>query len=84
MPLTIPRQRGETDLAVKEVKVQDRRYIVCRNEEEARKDTEARAALLDGLQRKLATGAKSLVANTGYRRFLAAPKEWVRHRPGKG
>jgi hypothetical protein len=75
VPLTIPRQRGETDLAVKEVKIQDRRYIVCRNEEEARKDAEARAALLDGLRRKLATGAKSLVANTGYRRFLAAPKD---------
>ena len=74
VPLTIPRQRGETDLAVKEVKIQGRRYIVCRNEEEARKDAEARAALLDGLQRKLATGAKSLVANTGYRRFLAAPE----------
>jgi len=73
VPLTIPRQKGETDLAVKEVKIEGRRYIVCRNEEEARKDAEARAALLDGLQRKLAGGAKSLVANTGYRRFLAAP-----------
>jgi hypothetical protein len=73
VPLTIPRQRGETDLAVKEVKIEGRRYIVCRNEEEARKDAEARATLLAGLQRKLATGAKSLVANTGYRRFLAAP-----------
>jgi hypothetical protein len=74
VPLTIPRQRGETDLAVKEVKIEGRRYIVCRNEEEARKDAEARATLLAGLQRKLAGGAKSLVANTGYRRFLAAPE----------
>jgi hypothetical protein len=73
-PLTIPRQKGETDLAVKEVKVLGRRYIVCRNEEEARKDVETRAKLLDGLQRKLAEGGKSLVANTGYRRFLAAPE----------
>jgi hypothetical protein len=74
VPLTIPRQRGETDLAVKEVKIEGRRYIVCRNEEEARKDAEARATLLAGLQRKLAGGAKSLVANTGYRRFLGAPE----------
>jgi hypothetical protein len=74
VPLTIPRQKGETDLAVREVKVLGRRYIVCRNEDEARKDAQARVALLDGLQRKLATGAKSLVANTGYRRFLAAPE----------
>lgn len=74
VPLTIPRQKGETDLAVKEVKIQGRRYIVCRNDEEARKDAEARTKLLEGLQRKLATGAKSLVSNTGYRRFLAAPE----------
>lgn len=74
VPLTIPRQKGETDLAVKEVKVLGRRYIVCRNAEEARKDAETRAKLLDGLQRKLAEGGKSLVANTGYRRFLAAPE----------
>jgi hypothetical protein len=74
VPLTIPRQKGETDLAVKEVKVLGRRYIVCRNEEEARKDAETRAKLLVGLERKLTAGAKSLVGNTGYRRFLAAPK----------
>jgi transposase len=73
VPLTIPRQKGETDLAVTEVKLAGRRYIVCRNEEEARKDAETRAKLLAGLQRKLAGGAKGLVGNTGYRRFLAAP-----------
>jgi hypothetical protein len=72
VPLTIPRQKGETDLAVKEVKLEGRRYIVCRNEKEARKDAETRATLLAGLQRKLAGGAKGLVGNTGYRRFLAA------------
>jgi Transposase DDE domain len=74
VPLTIPRQKGETDLAVKEVRIAGRRYIVCRNEEEARKDADTRATLLAGLQRKLAGGAKSLVTNTGYRRFLATPK----------
>lgn len=74
VPLTIPRQKGQTDLAVKEVKVLGRRYIVCRNEEEARKDAETRAKLLADLQRKLAEGGKRLVANTGYRRFLAAPE----------
>jgi hypothetical protein len=73
VPLTIPRQKGETDLAVKDVKVAGRRYIVCHNAEEARKDAETRAALLAGLQHKLAGGAKGLVGNKGYRRFLAAP-----------
>jgi len=74
VPLTIPRQKGETDLAVKEVRIEGRRYIVCRNEEEARKDAETRATLLAGLQRKLSGGAKGLVGNKGYRRFLAAPE----------
>jgi len=73
-PLTIPRQKGETDLAIKEVVLAGRRYVVCRNEEQARKDAEARASLLAGLERKLAQGDKALVGNTGYRRFLADPK----------
>ena len=71
VPLSIPRQKGETDLAIKEVTAGGRRYVVCRNEEQARKDAEARAALLAGLERKLAQGDKALVGNGGYRRFLA-------------
>ncbi len=71
VPLVIPRQKGETQLAVKEVKVADRRYVVCRNEEEAKKDAEARAEILAGLERQLARGDKALVANKGFRRFLA-------------
>ena len=74
VPLIIPRQKGETELAVKEVKPAGRRYIVCRNEEEARRDAETRAKLLADLERKLAQGDKTLVANVGYRRFLAAPE----------
>lgn len=73
VPLIIPRQKGETDLAVKNVEVAGRRYVVCRNEEEARKDAETRTALIASLERKLAQGDKALVANTGYRRFLSAP-----------
>lgn len=74
VPLIIPRQKGETEMAVKEVPLAGRRYIVCRNEEEARKDAETRTKLLADLDRKLAQGDKKLVANAGYRRFLAAPK----------
>lgn len=73
MPLIIPRQKGKTELAVKEVKIAGRRYIVCRNPEEARKDAETRAKLLSDLARKLSQGDKALVGNSGYRRFLAAP-----------
>ena len=51
MPLTILRQKGATDLAVKEVRIAGRRYVVCRNEEDACKDAETRVTLLAGLQR---------------------------------
>jgi hypothetical protein len=73
VPLTIPRQKGETDLAIKQVVIAGRRYVLCRNQEQARKDAETRAELLAGLARKLAQGDKALVGNAGYRRFLAAP-----------
>ncbi|GBR73484.1 IS1634 family transposase [Acidiphilium acidophilum] len=73
VPLIIPRQKGVTELAVKEVKIAGRRYIVCRNPEEARKDAETRAKLLSALSRKLSQGDKALVGNSGYRRFLVAP-----------
>ena len=73
VPLVIPRQKGETELAIKDVVLAGRRYVVCRNEEQARKDAETRAALLAGLERKLTQGDKALVGNAGYRRFLANP-----------
>jgi hypothetical protein len=56
VPLLIPRQKGETQLEIKDVTLSGRRYVVCRNEEDARKDAEARAELIAGLERKLAQG----------------------------
>ena len=44
--------------------------MLCRNEEEARKDAERRAAILAGLERKLTQGDKALVSNKGFRRFV--------------
>ena len=44
VPLVIPRQKGQTQLAIKDVTIAGRRYVLCRNEEEANKDVEARAA----------------------------------------
>jgi Transposase DDE domain len=72
VPLVIPRQKGETQLAIKEVTLKGRRYVLCRNEEEARKDADRRAALLAGLDRKLSQGDKALVSNKGFRRFVKA------------
>jgi hypothetical protein len=70
VPLIIPRQKGETQLEIKNVVIAKRRYVVCRNEEEAAKDAAARAELIAGLERKLAQGDKALIANKGFRRFV--------------
>src|SRR4029077_7325093 len=47
-----------------------RRYIVCRNHQEAEKDAADRASIVAALERQLARGDKALVGNTGYRRYL--------------
>jgi len=71
VPLVVPRVSGElTELEAKQVKIGNRRYIVCRNLAEARRDAEQRSAILDGLRAKLVQGDKALVGNSGFRRYL--------------
>jgi hypothetical protein len=63
------------NLKVKEVVAEGRRYVVCKNEEEAIKDAAARESIVERLQEKLDSGQhKSLVGNLGYRRFLKGEK----------
>jgi hypothetical protein len=57
-------------LKVKEVWVEERRYVVCINEEEVEHDRAQREAIVAGLREQLRAGDKSLVGNQGYRRFL--------------
>jgi hypothetical protein len=57
-------------LKVKEVLVEDRRYIVCLNPKEARKDARDREAVLESLRQTIGKDPGSLVGNTGYRRYL--------------
>ena len=71
VPLVVPRASGLlTELEAKQVKIGDRRYIVCRNLAEVRRDAEQRSAILEGLRAKLAGGDKALVGNSGFRRYL--------------
>jgi hypothetical protein len=72
-----PRQHAKdpAPLKVKDVWVGEHRYIVCLNEEEARKDARDRQTIVTSLREKLARGEKSLVANRGYRRFLRGAGE---------
>jgi hypothetical protein len=64
-PLCVPRANGaETQLWVKEMVVEGRRYVVCRNEAEANKGAADRKAVLDGLERQLRKGDKALIGGT--------------------
>jgi len=67
-------RKDPSPLEVKEVTVGTRRYIICRNEEQARKDRADRKAIVEGLREQLKRGDKALVGNKGYRKYLAAPK----------
>jgi transposase len=57
-------------LSVREQWVRGTRYVVCYNEDQARKDAADRAAIVESLREKLKNGDKSLVGNKGYRRYL--------------
>ena len=73
-----PREKSSdpSPLKVKEVRVGERRYVVCLNEEQARKDRADRAAIVEALREQLKQGDKALVGNKGYRKYLhsAGPK----------
>ena len=51
--------------------MEGRRYIVCSNENQAKKDAADREAIIAGLEKKLKQGDKSLIGNKGYRKYLA-------------
>jgi Transposase DDE domain len=75
---SVPQRRGPKDpapLKVKEVRVNERRYVVCLNEEERRKDAHERQAIVAHLRQQLRRGDKSLVGNKGYRRYLKVEGE---------
>ena len=67
--------KSPAPLKVKQVLVGERRYIVCHNEEQARKDRADREAILEKLRQQLKQGSASLVGNKGYRKYLSASGE---------
>lgn len=75
--VTPPRKcsKDPSPLKVKEVRVEDRRYIVCRNADQARKDEKDREAIVTALREALKHGQKSLVGNKGYRKYLHAERK---------
>jgi hypothetical protein len=71
VPLIVEKRKQETEYGAKTVKLNNQRYIVCINHQEAQKDAADRRSILESLERQLKKGDKALVGNTGYRRFLA-------------
>lgn len=70
-------QEVADNLWVKEVWIDGRRYIVCLNPDEAAKDAKDREAIIKALEDELKQGARQLVGNRGYRRFLRVEKDAV-------
>jgi hypothetical protein len=66
------RAKDPSPLKVKQVWVQERRYVVCLNEEQRRKDAADRQAIVAHLRQQLKQGDKKLIGNQGYRRYLQA------------
>ena len=65
-------------LKVKEVLLKGKRYIVCLNPAQARKDARDREAIIDSLQEKITTNPKGLIGNRGYRKYLTIERDSVR------
>jgi hypothetical protein len=63
--------KDPSPLKVKEVNIGPRRYVVCLNEEQRRKDAADRQAIVEHLRQQLKQGDKSLVGNKGYRKYLS-------------
>jgi transposase len=70
--------KAPSPLKVKQVVQNDTRYIVCLNTRQARKDAADRKAIIEALKAQLKKGAKSLVGNKGYRRYLKMTKDSAR------
>jgi hypothetical protein len=70
-------QEVAENLRVKEVWIEDRRYIVCLNPDEAERDAQEREAIVRALEDELKEGTLQLVGNRGYRRFLRVGKDAV-------
>jgi transposase len=67
--------KAPSPLKVKEVWVDERRYVVCLNDDEATKDRHDREAIVAALRQALKQGDKSLIGNRGYRRFVKTAGE---------
>lgn len=69
--------KDPSPLKVKEVVIGERRYIVCLNTRQARKDALDREAIVEALKEQIRSGAKAMIGNKGYRRFVKIESQSV-------
>jgi hypothetical protein len=62
--------KDPSPLKVKDVVVNGTRYIVCKNERQARRDEADRQTIVESLKEKIKKAPASLISNKGYRSFL--------------
>ncbi len=67
----------EENLKVKEVLHRGKRYIVCVNEDQAKKDAHDRQAIVTALEERMTKGTKGLIGNKGYRKYVRMEKDAV-------
>jgi len=64
-------------LRVKEVFLEGKRYVVCLNPRQARKDAQDRETIIASLKDRIKAGPKSLIGNRGYRKYLKIERDSV-------
>jgi len=69
--------KAPAPLRVKEVYVGSRRYILCYNSKQARKDALDREAIVEHLEERLKSNKKSLIGNKGYRKYVKMARDTV-------
>jgi len=69
-----PLRRLTDGLEVKDVRLGERRYVVCRNPAEAERDARMREGIVERLRATLSHGPKAVVGNRGFARFLTLDK----------
>jgi len=75
-PEGVPK-KDPSPLKVKQVYHNGRRYIVCLNTRQARKDSQDREAIIASLHEHIKKGTSKLVGNKGFRKYLTIDKNSV-------
>jgi transposase len=65
-------------LKVKDVWVDNHRYILCLNVKQARKEALDRQVIVDALKEQLKKNPKALIGNKGYRKYLKLDRDHLR------